>query len=114
MLSLVGLMLTVKSVAVAGTVTESFPGTGSLLLAEETVTAPPLKLPAVVGVTVIVIGAVEPDCSGAIAQTRLTFPEVCVQPEVELKVTGTPVTEGLRLAVTVMFVATSGPLLVTV
>ena len=48
------------------------------------------------------------------AQTRLVLPEVWLQPEVDLKVTGTIVAAGLRSAVTVMLVATSGPLLVTV
>src|SRR5882762_9744720 len=109
-----GLISTVKSEAVAGTVTLLFPGTGSLLLAEDTVTAPPLKLPAVVGVKIIVTVAVEPDWSGAMAQTRLVLPEVWLQPDVELKVTGITVAAVLRSAVTVMLVATSGPLFVTV
>ena len=109
-----GLMSTVKSEAVAGTLTLLFPGTGSLLLAEDTVTAPPLKLPAVVGVKIIVTVAVEPDWSGATAQTRFVVPDVWLQPDVELKVTGTTVVAGLRSAVRVMLVATSGPLFVTV
>src|SRR5438445_13365652 len=109
-----GLMSTVKSEAVAGTVTELFPGTGSLLLAEDTVPAPLLTRRAGVGTRSIVTVAVEPDCSGAMAQTRVVLPEVWLQPEVDLKVTGTIVAAGLRSAVTVMLVATSGPLLVTV
>ncbi len=86
-------------------------------MAADTLTAPPLKLPAVVGVRTMVTVAVEPDCSDVIVQTAVLFPvAVWLQlPDVavaEFKVTGTPV--ALRLSVTVMFVARSGPLFVMV
>lgn len=90
-----------------------------------TCTVPPLKLPPslplllAVGVTTIVMVAVDPDCSDIGPQ--LTPPPVellLVQlPELmlaELNVTGTIVAAELRSSVTVIPLAKSGPLFVSV
>src|ERR1700682_6549078 len=111
-----GFTLSVKSVAFTATMDELFVGTGSVLLAADTLTAPPLKLPPVVGVTTMVTVAVDPDCNEFIVHTAvlpvavwLQLPDVAVA---ELNVTGMPLAP--RLSVIVMFVARSGPLFVTV
>ncbi len=96
---------------------------GVMLLGEFATTLPPLKVAAPpsalgVGVNTIVTVAVEPDWSDWILQETLVEVEPPLQvPEValaETKVTGTTVVLGLMSSVTVMFVARSGPLLVTV
>jgi hypothetical protein len=66
----------------------------------------------------MVIVAVEPDCS--VGRLQLTTALVEPPPQVpavvlaETNVSGTPVTEEFRLSVSVMLLAKSGPLFVTV
>jgi hypothetical protein len=70
------------------------------------------------GVAVMVTVAVEPACRGGRVQLTLVLVEPPPQvPEVTLAVillSGTPVTNGLTLSRTVMLLARSGPLFVTV
>src|SRR5712691_2534762 len=86
-------------------------------------TEPPLNegvlpLLVAVGVAEMIIVAVEPDCSEGRLQLTMVLVDAPPQvPEVTLAVMavrGTPVTAELRLSVTVMLLAKSGPLLVTV
>lgn len=95
----------------------------TMLPAPVTCTEPPLKEPAVpllfgVGDTTMVIVAVEPDCSEGKLQLTIALvdppPQVPALVLADTKVSGTPVIKGLRLSKSVMLLAKSGPLLVTV
>ena len=97
-------------------------GLETMLPGAETCTVPPLnacELPVVlpVGVTTMVTVAVEPACKDGRLQLTIAFvlppPHVPELEVAELNVSGTPVTAELRLSVTVMLFARSGPLLVT-
>src|SRR5579872_1861374 len=91
-----------------------------------TCTVPPLKLPPslpvlllAVGVTTIVMVAVDPDCSDIGPQLTLPLVELLLVqlPELmlaELNVSGTIVAAELRSSVTVIPLARSGPLFVSV
>ena len=71
-----------------------------------------------VGVTLITTVAVEPDCNEGIGQLMVPFdetvPQDCEEELADTNVTGTPVTDELKLSVTTMLFARSGPLLVIV
>src|ERR1700733_4643869 len=104
-------MAAAKSDALAGTEKVLLPGSGSLLLGEKTVTDPPGKLPAIVGVTTTVTVELAPAWSAAMVQTTVKFDVVAEQlpdPAVaESYVNGIPAV--LRSSLNVTCVAKSGP-----
>src|SRR5271167_4012175 len=109
-------MATAKSEAFADTEKVLLEGFGSLLFGEKTVTSPPVKLPALVGVTTTVTVVLVPAGSAAIVQTAVELEVVAEQlpcPAVaETKVSGRPAV--LKSSLNVTCVARSGPLLLTV
>ena len=95
----------------------------TILPCPDTCTVPPLNvawLPLLfgLGITTIVIVAVEPDCKDGMLQLTVlavdTPPQVPEVVAADWKVSGTPVTVELRLSVTVILLARSGPLFVMV
>src|ERR1700745_3145736 len=89
-----------------------------------TCTVPPLKdcgevpLALALGTTTMTTVAVEPDCSEPRLQLTTKFvvapPHVPVLAVADTNVSGMPVTAGLKLSVTAMLFARSGPLFVIV
>ena len=118
MATFAGLTLMLKSDIFAGTEVVA----SLIMFVPVATTVPPLKVaspPVAVGATTMVIVAVEPDCRDGILQITLVVVEPPLQVPLgealaETKVSGTSVTLGLKLSVTEMFVARSGPPLVRV